>query len=399
VSAQTVPNQGGFQVLTSPGPAAIAVVRAWGPAAAEFAARHLRLRVARTPEEWGRGEVLRAELVDAGGAPLDDVLLSVHSPAPALDLHVHLHGNPWLVRRCTEMLRGGGLQSQAVEGKPLWPAADILEAEAWTLLPQMQTLRGARWLLGQAGRLRVALAELLDEPAGETAQSACAEIAARRAIVDWFARPLRVALVGPPNAGKSTLANALADRCVSVVSPVPGTTRDWVEVPGEVAGFPVLWLDTAGWRDTDDTLERAGVERTRRLIHEADALVIVLDATEQPGRGLAALLSECAAREAACVALNKADLGEPDSAVLSALPATWRTRAVSVSALARNGLEALGEVLLASLGRTAAVLDLPAAYTPRQAALLGEAGRMVDPGIRRAHLRQVLDVGESAAAS
>ena len=392
MSAEAVPGSGEYQVLTSPGPAAIAVIRVRGAQCAAFVERHVRTRGARPVVEWQPGAVFRAELVDGDGAPLDDILVSVHAPAPALDVRLHLHGNPWLVRRCTELLHDCGLRGASEDRTTLWPTADVLEAEAWARLPHMLTLRGARWLLGQVDRLRTAITALLDSPDLEAVRQSCAAIADRVAVVDWFAHPLRVVLAGPPNAGKSTLANALADRRVSIVSPLPGTTRDWVEVPGEALGFPVTWLDTAGLRESTDTLERAGVERTHRLIREADGVVMVLDVTEQAGLVQARFLNAYRDLAVACVALNKIDLAEPTAPLLDLLPPGWRDRVTPVSAVQRRGLEALCEMVPANLDRSAAQLDAPAAFTVRQAQLLSEAATNPDRNAVRATLLQVFDV-------
>ena len=91
----------------------------------------------------------------------------------------------------------------------------------------------------------------------------------------------RVALIGAPNAGKSSLINALAMRDVAITSPTAGTTRDAIEVSLDLGGYPVTLIDTAGLRATDDILESAGIERTRRTIHTAD-LRIALAAADAP---------------------------------------------------------------------------------------------------------------------
>ncbi|WP_152046460.1 tRNA uridine-5-carboxymethylaminomethyl(34) synthesis GTPase MnmE [Aureimonas psammosilenae] len=91
----------------------------------------------------------------------------------------------------------------------------------------------------------------------------------------------RVAIVGAPNAGKSTLLNALADRDAAIVTDIPGTTRDVIEVVLDLRGVPVRLFDTAGLRDTEDTVERIGISRAREAMNSAD-LVLALEAPDAP---------------------------------------------------------------------------------------------------------------------
>jgi tRNA modification GTPase len=90
---------------------------------------------------------------------------------------------------------------------------------------------------------------------------------------------LRVAIAGPPNAGKSTLFNRLARREAAIVSPFPGTTRDVLEVHLDLGGYPVTVLDTAGIRESNDPVEREGVRRASEQAAHADLTLWVLDAT------------------------------------------------------------------------------------------------------------------------
>jgi len=89
---------------------------------------------------------------------------------------------------------------------------------------------------------------------------------------------LRVAIAGPPNAGKSTLFNRLARREAAIVSPFPGTTRDVLELHLDLGGYPVTVLDTAGVRATSDPIEREGVRRASEQAASADLVLWVLDA-------------------------------------------------------------------------------------------------------------------------
>ena len=94
---------------------------------------------------------------------------------------------------------------------------------------------------------------------------------------------LRVAIAGPPNAGKSTLFNRLARREAAIVSPFPGTTRDVLEIHLDLGGYPVTVLDTAGIRETNDPIEREGVRRASEQSAGADLVLWVIDATAAQG--------------------------------------------------------------------------------------------------------------------
>ena len=114
---------------------------------------------------------------------------------------------------------------------------------------------------------------------------------------------LRVAIAGPPNAGKSTLFNRLARREAAIVSPFPGTTRDVLEIHLDLGGYPVTVLDTAGIRETNDPIEREGVRRASEQSAGADLVLWVIDATAVQG-------SEPEVPPAWLV-VNKMDLADP----------------------------------------------------------------------------------------
>ena len=115
------------------------------------------------------------------------------------------------------------------------------------------------------------------QPLAEEIEKACSGTGER------LREGLRVAIAGPPNAGKSTLFNRLARREAAIVSPFPGTTRDVLELHLDLGGFPVTVLDTAGIRETDDPIEREGVRRARDQAAQASLVLWVEDATERFG--------------------------------------------------------------------------------------------------------------------
>lgn len=112
------------------------------------------------------------------------------------------------------------------------------------------------------------IGEVLGEVEGLLAQARASRLAQKGA---------RIALIGAPNAGKSSLLNALLGYERALVSPIPGTTRDYLEAPLELFGIPLVAVDTAGIRETQDPLERAGVERALRIAEEADLVLYVAD--------------------------------------------------------------------------------------------------------------------------
>src|SRR2546429_302998 len=120
---------------------------------------------------------------------------------------------------------------------------------------------------------------------------------------------LRVAIAGPPNAGKSTLFNRLARREAAIVSPFPGTTRDVLELHLDLGGYPVTVLDTAGIRETKNQVEREGVRRANEQAGSADLVLWVVDATtiDWPNFSVRSALTS-APNAVARLVINKMDL-------------------------------------------------------------------------------------------
>jgi tRNA modification GTPase len=156
---------------------------------------------------------------------------------------------------------------------------------------------------------------------------------------------LSVAIVGRPNAGKSSLFNRLLKTDRAIVTDVPGTTRDSLSEPINIDGVPVLLTDTAGMRRSADQIESIGVERTRRAIADADLALIVIDgSTGLSGEDEEVLSS--AKQTKYIVALNKADLPSFDR---RSFPANG-SRIVRVSAKTGAGLDELRGAVLESFG-------------------------------------------------
>ncbi len=249
------------------------------------------------------------------GEVLDDALV-LWFPAPASftgeDVaELHLHGSRAVLSAVTDALRGFGLRlaepgeftRRAFENAKL----DLIQAEAIADLAAAETeaqrRQALRQLDGELGglyrdwsrRLTRTLAHLeaaIDFPDEELPLALEEAIAADiRTLGEEIGRHLAdghrgerlrdgitVAIVGPPNAGKSSLLNRVARREAAITSPIPGTTRDIVEVAIDLAGYPVILADTAGLRDSDDPIEQEGLRRARHRAAEAEIRLFVFDA-------------------------------------------------------------------------------------------------------------------------
>src|SRR5690606_12759363 len=257
----------------------------------------------------------------------------------------------------------GRMDLAAVEG-----LADLIDAD--TEAQRRQAIAQAEGALGRAveawaSRLTGILArveaaiDFVEEELPEDLLSQAAEDAAdlRRELENLLARPpvgerlregLQIAILGPPNAGKSSLLNALAGRDAAIVSERAGTTRDVVEVALDLGGYPLLLADTAGVRSTAETetldpVEAEGIRRSLARAESADFKLAVLDATEQSAIDprVQALVDQDS-----LVLWNKVDLvGGRLAASVAGAPA------LAVSATKGMGLEELEQRLLEEVER------------------------------------------------
>lgn len=173
---------------------------------------------------------------------------------------------------------------------------------------------------------------------------------------------VNVALVGKPNVGKSSLLNALLEQDKAIVSAIPGTTRDVVEGDVSLSGIPLHLLDTAGIRESDDYVERLGVERSKKSIGESDLVLFVTEAGRDLDEEEESLL-ELIGEKPCLRVVNKIDLAPGETA----------EGVVRVSAL--NGdIAPLKEAIFAKLGLSENAYRVPSLSNARELALL----RLID---------------------
>ncbi len=181
---------------------------------------------------------------------------------------------------------------------------------------------------------------------------------------------LTIAIVGAPNAGKSSLLNALVGREAAIVSPHPGTTRDVVECRLDLGGVPAILADTAGLRTTEEAIEREGVRRARAKAEEADLLVAVFAADATPDEDTMRLV---ATRPDAILVASKTDLAPPPARLgASGLLAT--------SVRTGAGLDALKAALARAASSLAGLTEAPSLTRGRHRAALNAAAACLRDG-------------------
>jgi tRNA modification GTPase len=381
-----------FALASGAGRGAIAVLRLSGPQTGAILAR----LAGGLPRP--RMASLR-RLRDPVAAEALDHALVLWFPGPGSytgedSAELHLHGGPAVIAAVGEALAAlgarpaepgeftrraflnGRMDLTAAEG-----IADLIDAE--TEAQRRQALRQADGALarlygGWVERLTRLLAHQeaaiefaeddLPTDLGEQARAGAAALRAEMAahLADGgrgerLREGLLVAILGAPNAGKSSLLNALAGRDAAIVSARAGTTRDVVEVRLALSGVPVTLADTAGLREAADEIEQEGIRRARRRAEEADLVLAVFAADARPDAETLAWVTP-----GALVLANKVDLAPAPEAIGGAAP-------LGVSAKTGQGLDALRARLAEAASRLAGAGDATILTRPRHRAALTDA--------------------------
>lgn len=332
------------RLLTAASPGAIAVIGLTGEGAAELLRAATRRRTGNESPEFPTNKLVLCRVVD-GEETLDDAICVAWNDGRAAELC--LHGGVRIVQRVMLLLERLG--ARRAEGEP--PAADATEAAIDAALMKAETRRMTQWLLAQRRILPAYLREQAGRSQGDP------DFERRSAVAAKLIRGLHVAIVGPPNAGKSTLANRLIGRERVITSDIPGTTRDWVSETASVGGWPITLTDTAGIRGTPDAIEREAIARGTHVARRSDLVLIVLDAT----RDEAALRDELAHTEATLAADSVRLIvhNKIDRLTAAARRRPWAD-AIGVSALSGEGMDALESTIVERLGLDLLRDDLPA---------------------------------------
>ena len=364
-------------ISTPPGPGAIGILRLSGPDAASIAERCFKPLGHKGLLEHKPKELVYGDLLDSGGQPIDRVLctysLGPNSYTGENTAELHCHGSPMVLALGLEALFAAGAR-QARAGEFTRRAflngrLDLAQAEAVGDLLSAQSREGARHAAGQ-------LSGALSKKIGDIYSALVDVMAHFHAVLDYPDEdidPFRMeqldealadqegalnallascgrgrllregvpcAIVGRPNAGKSSLLNAMLGWERAIVTDIPGTTRDTVEERCELGGVPLRLIDTAGLRDTTDPVEKLGVERSRRAMEEAGLILVLIDASRPAQDQDFALLQEAMALAPTILVWTKGDLPQaPIPVVNMELPPS-----VTVSAKVRDLDELCNEI-------------------------------------------------------
>ena len=397
-------------IATGAGVSAIGVLRVSGPAAIAAAEAVFRPRDGRPLSAHAPRALVRGNLLGPEGETVDDCL-AVFFPAPHSytgedSAEFHCHGSPIVLRLGLQALFAQGAR-QAGPGEFTRQAflngkLDLTEAEAVMDLIDAESAAAAKNALSQLGGSLRRMAEgvrdglvdiasrfyaVVDYPDEDIEDIHPREIeAALRTADETLTRLLAsfqrgqvlragvpAAILGRPNAGKSSLLNALLGYDRAIVTDIPGTTRDTVEEKCVLGGVLLRLIDTAGLRETEDAVEKLGTERSRRAAEDAGLVLALIDGSQPVTPEDEAILRLAAGKERWLLLLTKSDL--PQKAVLprlSALPGTAPAAVLSLSAKTGSGIPAL-ETAVAELFPQGEAETGSLLTNPRQADAVGRA--------------------------
>ena len=323
-------------ISTPPGPGGVGILRLSGPGAIGAASQAFRPRGKVPLDQAPDRQLLYGAVLDRDGRTIDTGLAFVsrapHSYTGEETAELQCHGSPMVLSLALEALYAAGARparpGEFTQRAFLNGKLDLTQAEAVIDLIDAESPSAARQAAGQltgalSRRIEGIYSALTDTMAHfcavldypdedldpfQTEASALQALLATGRRGQMLAQGITCALIGRPNAGKSSLLNALAGYERAIVTHLPGTTRDTIEVKVELAGRPFRLVDTAGLRDSDDPIEQLGVDRSRQAMAQADLLLMVCDGTQPLDPQDQALLNQALAQADTILAVNKGDL-------------------------------------------------------------------------------------------
>jgi tRNA modification GTPase len=270
------------RLITPPGQAGIAVIQLAGKDALRII-QYLFNSKNFSRQDSPKSEKLYFGRFIDGREIIDDVIVACRSTdSNEWRAEINCHGGLRVTERILAALAAQGARVVRDDRSVdlTWSGPSRFEIETLELAAEMPTRRLAKWVLHQRSALPELVARLTDHLERVDTGPVTDELdklLARRPQTKLLLRSIKIALVGPPNAGKSTLINALSGLKGSIVSDRPGTTRDWVEHRAAIDGIPVSYVDTAGITTPQDDIDRQAMARARDQAAAADLRLLLLD--------------------------------------------------------------------------------------------------------------------------
>jgi tRNA modification GTPase len=381
-----------FCELTPPGRGGISTLGLFGPGILDTVKQVFR---SSRPLDGPAGALVYGHIVGDDRQALDEVVVRVSG---ASDVEVHCHGGPAAVEAVARRLESCGLVrcdwERFVTLRGEAEGLGRIGVEAALLLPRLAALRPSLVVAAQSGGLLAtavadAAARAREGDLGTALRRLDELLAGYERTGRFLVCPPRIAVLGPPNSGKSSLVNRLLETDRVIVTDVPGTTRDVVTETATLDGLPVVLADTAGLRTTADAVERAGVERARVSAATADVVLIACDLS---GVGAANEGTWAAGPRGVVLRVGtKADLAAGMSAESGwggdgAAGAVGRAASIDVATSAETGqgIEPLRRAILERLGFRWPGEGEAVPFTSSQAGVLGRAREELDRGRGRA---------------
>lgn len=335
-------------IATAPGEGGIGIIRISGSEACDTVLRIFRLPSGKSVEKLDNRMLTYGNIVDDNGSVIDEAMVvymkAPHSYTGEDVVEIQCHGSMVSLRKILQLVLAHGAvmadRGEFTKRAFLNGRLDLAEAEAVIDIIRARSDRGLDAavsqlqgrLSGRISSIRKDLADLdsdiiahIEYPEEDLEELEFPDLIKRVSVIrNAVARladsastgrilrdGLRLSIVGRPNVGKSSLLNLILNQDRAIVTDIPGTTRDTIQEYATVGGIPVILTDTAGIRETDDIIEKIGIERSRDSADTADVIIVMTDSAAGISREDMEILKQYSSDHTVAV-LNKIDISDED---------------------------------------------------------------------------------------
>ena len=361
-------------VMTEKGTGPIATIQLIGDSAGELL-KKIFVTSGKKPPAFQTSKILVGRIKD-NNQTIDHVTIGCHAEN---DFAIHCHGNPIIVENIMKLLAENGaalVSSEKLLTETLsnQKNTNTIAIEAKLAIPKAKTLQGSKIIANQIDNgLNKTVQHWLsniDSLSTEQINSKARKILEQSKTAELIINGCDIALIGPPNTGKSTLLNFLAGRQKAIVTNIKGTTRDYVTAQCDIGPLHINLIDTAGMDEklleNSDSIDKASQQKSFDILKQADMILLVLDITQPADQLDTNLLKKISGKKILTV-LNKSDL--PAKLNIKELPEIL-TNPTKISAETGTAIETLKEKIIKITDTEDFDLHAPVCFTTRQNDLL-----------------------------